>query len=72
MSLTTAEEMEAAAFAFPLLQLVANDCYRMGHFVHAAKAFEVLERLDPGDPKHWEGKRGACVGVFQMVRPASA
>jgi intraflagellar transport protein 56 len=25
-----------------------------------------LERLDP-DPEYWEGKRGACVGVFQMV-----
>ena len=25
-----------------------------------------LERLDP-DPEYWEGKRGACVGVFQQV-----
>ena len=25
-----------------------------------------LERLDP-DPEYWEGKRGACVGMFQMV-----
>jgi intraflagellar transport protein 56 len=38
----------------------------MGHFLFAAKAFDVLERLDP-DPEYWEGKRGACVGVFQMV-----
>ena len=38
----------------------------MGHFLYAAKAFDVLERLD-GDPEYWEGKRGACVGVFQMV-----
>ena len=30
------------------------------------KAFDVLERLDP-DPEYWEGKRGACVGVFQLV-----
>ena len=36
----------------------------MGHFLFAAKAFDVLERLDP-DPEYWEGKRGACVGVFQ-------
>jgi len=38
----------------------------MGHFLFAAKAFDVLERLDP-DPEYWEGKRGACVGVFQAV-----
>ena len=33
---------------------------------YAAKAFDVLERLDP-DPEYWEGKRGAIVGVFQLV-----
>ena len=38
----------------------------MGEFLYAAKAFDVLERLDP-DPEYWEGKRGACVGVFQKV-----
>ena len=30
------------------------------------KAFDMLERLDP-NPEYWEGKRGACVGVFQMI-----
>lgn len=35
--------------------------------MYAAKAFDVLERLDP-DPEYWEGKRGACVGVFQQAR----
>lgn len=34
--------------------------------MYAAKAFDVLERLDP-DPEYWEGKRGACVGVFQQA-----
>ena len=37
-----------------------------GEFLYAAKAFDVLERLD-GSPEHWEGKQGACVGVLQMV-----
>lgn len=39
---------------------------QMGQFFYAAKAFDVLERLDP-NPEYWEGKRGACVGVLQMV-----
>ena len=26
----------------------------------------MLERLDP-NPEYWEGKRGACVGHFQMI-----
>lgn len=38
----------------------------MGHFYYATKAFDVLDRLDP-NPEYWEGKRGACVGVFQLV-----
>ncbi|XP_038070437.1 intraflagellar transport protein 56-like isoform X2 [Patiria miniata] len=39
-------------------------CY--GQFYYATKAFGVLERLDP-NPEYWEGKRGACVGVFQQI-----
>jgi intraflagellar transport protein 56 len=38
----------------------------MGHFVYAAQAFDLLERLDP-QPEYWHGKRGACIGVFQQV-----
>lgn len=41
-------------------------CRQMGQFYYAAKAFDVLERLDP-NPEYWEGKRGACVGIFQMI-----
>lgn len=52
--------------AFQLLQLIANDCYRHKHYLYAAKAFDVLERLDPA-PEYWEGKRGAICGVFQSI-----
>jgi hypothetical protein len=57
------------------VQLIANDCYKMGAFLYAARAFDVLERLDP-NPEYWEGKRGACVGAFQgaylrALRPRS-
>ena len=59
-------KLETSGDSFNLLLLIANDCYKMGQFYFAAKAFHLLERLDP-NPEYWEGKRGACVGVFQMV-----
>ena len=52
--------------SFALLQLIANDCYKVGAFVYATMAFDVLERLDP-NPDYWEGKRGAAIGAFQMI-----
>uniref|UniRef100_A0A673X5V2 Intraflagellar transport protein 56 n=1 Tax=Salmo trutta TaxID=8032 RepID=A0A673X5V2_SALTR len=59
-------KMGASPDSFSLLQLIANDCYKMGQFYWAAKAFDTLEKLDP-DSNYWEGKRGACVGIFQLI-----
>lgn len=58
-------KMEQGTESFNLLLLIANDCYKMGEFWYAAKAFDMLDRLEP-NPEFWEGKRGAIVGVFQV------
>ncbi|XP_075676699.1 tetratricopeptide repeat domain 26 [Dermatophagoides pteronyssinus] len=49
-----------------LLHLIANDCYKMGHFLVALRAFDILEKLDKS-PEYWEGKRGAAAGVLQKI-----
>ncbi|XP_018058430.1 PREDICTED: intraflagellar transport protein 56 [Atta colombica] len=59
-------KMDTSEESFNLLQLIANVCYKVGEFWYAAKAFDMLERMDPS-PEHWEGKRGACCGTFQYI-----
>ncbi|RLN87372.1 hypothetical protein BBJ28_00001442 [Nothophytophthora sp. Chile5] len=59
-------KIEDSQVAFALLKQIANDCYKVHEFFYAAKAFDVLERLDP-DPEYWEAKRGACLGFFRQV-----
>ncbi|XP_075559021.1 tetratricopeptide repeat domain 26 [Dermacentor variabilis] len=60
------QSMDTSSESFSLLQLLANDCYKMGHFLYAARGFDLLEKMD-ANPEYWEGKRGACVGTFQRV-----
>jgi hypothetical protein len=38
----------------------------MGQFYYSCKAFDLLEHMDP-NPEYWEGKRGACIGLFQQI-----
>ncbi len=64
-------KIQSASESFQLLQLIANDCYRMGHFVFAAKAFHILESVD-GDPDFGDGRRGACVGAFLKITKLKA
>jgi intraflagellar transport protein 56 len=37
---------ETSADSYNILQLIGNDCYKMGHFYYALKAFEALEKID--------------------------
>ncbi|CAD5118028.1 DgyrCDS6768 [Dimorphilus gyrociliatus] len=57
---------ETGVQSFNLLRLIANDCYKTDQFYYSAKAFDILDRLDPS-PEYWEGKRGACMGVFRFI-----
>lgn len=60
------DQMETGQDTFTMLALIANDCYKAGAFYFAAKAYDMLDRMDPS-AEHWGGKRGACCGVFQQV-----
>lgn len=59
-------QQEASQQSLELLQLVANECYRAGFFLTAARAFDVLGQLEPA-PEYWQAKQGACAGTLQMV-----
>ena len=58
--------LETCTDSFDLLQLIANEYYKTQQYFFAAKAFDVLEKMDPS-PEYWEGKRGAVMGTFQQI-----
>ncbi|CAI2343379.1 unnamed protein product [Caenorhabditis sp. 36 PRJEB53466] len=49
-----------------LLKLIANESYMSLEFYFAAKAFHELELIDPS-MEYWNGKRGACAGLFRQL-----
>jgi intraflagellar transport protein 56 len=58
--------MESTADSFNILEIIGNDCYQMGQFFYALKAFEALEKVD-NEKEYDEALRGSVIGVFQMV-----
>ncbi|KAI5698078.1 hypothetical protein M8J75_001376 [Diaphorina citri] len=58
--------MDTSPESLQILQLIANESYRRAKFWFAFKAFDMLERLEPL-AEYWEGKRGACAGLMQMI-----
>ena len=57
---------ETSADSYNILQLIANDCYKMGHFYYSVKAFEALEKID-SENDYEDALRGSVIGVLQMV-----
>ncbi|QQP38190.1 Tetratricopeptide repeat domain 26 [Caligus rogercresseyi] len=55
-------KMETSGEAFSILQLIANDCYKV-----RLKTDSYPARATGSNPEYWEGKRGAAVGMFQAI-----
>ncbi|KAK2949413.1 putative Intraflagellar transport protein 56 [Blattamonas nauphoetae] len=58
--------MEDNSNLYGLLQVIANDCYRTGQFLYAARAFQELIKIEDNEA-FVEGKRAACVGIFYEI-----
>merc|ERR1719158_1800124 len=58
--------MDSGLETLTLLRLMANDAFKVKAYYYSAKAFDVLERLDPDD-ENWQGKRAACLGMISRI-----
>lgn len=56
-------EMDTSNDTLKILQLIANECYKIGYYYFSLKAFDILERLDNED--HTSAKTAAAVGIFK-------
>ena len=63
--------MDSGLETLTLLRLIANDAFKVKAYYYSAKAFDVLERLDPDD-ENWQGKRAACLVLCCLPFSAAA
>ena len=56
-------EMDTSNNTLMMLQLIGNECFKIGHYYFAIKAFDILERLDNED--YSQAKTASAVGVFK-------
>lgn len=57
---------ETSSESFNFLQIIGNDCYKMGQFYYSIKAFEALQKID-SENDYEDALRGSVIGVFQMA-----
>ena len=63
-------QTEDSHISYEILQLIGNECYRIGgeQFLYSAKSFNELLKID-SYPDYLDGLMGACVGYFRDVFP---
>eukprot|EP00468_Gymnochlora_sp_CCMP2014_P012189 CAMPEP_0167748846 /NCGR_PEP_ID=MMETSP0110_2-20121227/5066_1 /TAXON_ID=629695 /ORGANISM="Gymnochlora sp., Strain CCMP2014" /LENGTH=490 /DNA_ID=CAMNT_0007633909 /DNA_START=273 /DNA_END=1745 /DNA_ORIENTATION=- len=61
---TNKTRQDSDAESIRVLKLIANDCFKIGHYFVSAKAFNALEKKKPTE-NHFLGKHAACIGVFE-------
>ena len=61
-------QTEDSRISYDILQLIGDDCYRIGgeQFLYSARSFNELLRID-SYPDYLDGLMGACVGYFRDV-----
>lgn len=61
-------QTEDSNISYEILQLIGNECYRLGgqQFLYAARSFAELLKMD-SYPDYIDGLIGACVGYFRNV-----
>ena len=59
-------QIEDSTVAYEVLQLIGNDCYKMGceGFIYSAMAFNELLKMDSYED-YYDGFIGSCVGVLK-------
>ena len=59
-------QIEDSTVAYEVLQLIGNDCYKMGGegFIYSARSFNELLKMDSYDD-YYDGFIGSCVGVLK-------